>query len=391
MRNGESMVPSGHHPNSIERDIAQTRARMDSILSSLEATLTPGMIFDRAVAYLKHQEVAKRAGMAAGRTAWKQMKANPLAFAIMGAGVAYWIFGGKDKESARAKRYASHPYDADVGGPYVGRSMGEGGYAYDDTRDDGHGFRETAGEKVEAARERVKGSAEEARHRAQDAKAKVSDVTSRATSTVRGAASNVKAKASDVAESAKARASDVGRSVKGAYTKAASSGRSVARQAKDRASRASSQLSTQAREHPFLFAGLAMMVSALIGALLRPTSREDRLLGPRRERVFRRADEMGARGVEKVRDMANRAFETAHEKVTSTEPSEVEEAIEAEVSEEGESDIEASDLEATGTVPPSTSFEGRFEGDLERDIERSFEGGRDQDEKRSSGDELGRS
>lgn len=366
MRNGESMVPSGP-VGGLEREIAHTRARMDSILSSLEATLTPGMIIDRAFGYLKDQDIAKRAGKAAGKTAWNQIKENPVAFAIMGAGVAYWIFGGKDKEekgSSRGERYTSHPYEA--GETYVGRPAGEV-IGTSSPYEEGPGIRERAGEKADVVRSRAKETAEEARHKAQDAKARVSGMTARASESVRGVASNVKARASGAAQSAKSRANDVGRSMKGAYSKAATSGRSAARRAQHTASRAGSEVASQAREHPFLFAGLAMMVTAVIGLLLPSTRREDRLLGPRRERLFRRADEMGARGVEKVRDVANQAFEAAHEKVSSTDESEVSEAIEAEMAESPGGEEE---LEATGTVPPESTFETG--------------------EERSSGDELGR-
>lgn len=350
MRNGESMVPSGRGPGSLEREIAHTRARMDSILSSLEATLTPGMLFDRAFEYLRNQELAKRAGKAAATTTWSQVKRNPIAFGIMGAGVAYWIFGGKDKdEHGTHRRSQGHPYDVDVyENQYVtGRpaTMDVAGASYEEER----GIRDRLSDRAETARARAREKAEDTRVRAHEAKSKVS-------SSVRGAASNVKARASGIASGAKTRAGDVGRSVRTTANKVATSGRSAASKAKHQATRAGSELSKQAREHPFLFAGIAMVAAAVAGSLLRPTRREDRLLGPQRDRLFERADEMGARGVERARDVANRAFEAAHEKVVATDETEVSEAIEAEVNEGGDGIRADSDLEATGTVPPSTSF-----------------------------------
>lgn len=398
MRNGESMIPSGRRPDKIEREIEETRARMESTLSSLEANLTPGQLFDRAIGYVKNNDMARRAGQRVGRTTLNQMKQNPIAFALMGAGAAWWIFGGRDKSRTvrRETLHEPHAYGVEVdleeqravGHPIEPSYAGDFGLDHDQTgRERGikdkaaeraHEMRDkashkaeearwrakskadearsTAKSKAEEARLRAKSKADEARGRLEEARGKISGASARAKSSVRETASSLKHKASGLANGARTRADDVKRSMRTAYNRASSTGRSAAYKARDRASRAGESVSGQAREHPFVFAGIAFALAAGIGALLRPTRREDRLLGPRRDQVFRRADEMGARGVERAREVANRAFEAAHEKARSAESPLAGEAMEAETDEAAR---------AGGTTTP-TSFETSADEEIDR-------------------------
>lgn len=392
MRNGESMIPSGRRPDKIEREIEETRARMESTLSSLEASLTPGQLFDRAIGYVKNNDMAMRAGKRVGRTTFEQMKHNPIAFALMGAGVAWWIFGGsgRSKPVRREPRHEPHAYGVDVDlekQTVVGRPI-EPSYAgdfglepeqggaergiKDKAAERAHEMRDKAAHKAEEARWRAKSRAEEARSmakskaeearwrakskadearvRLEEARGKISGASARAKSSVRDTASSVKQRASGLASGAKTRADDVRRSMRTAYNRASSTGRSAAYKARDRASRAGENLSGQARERPLVFAGIAFALAAGIGALLRPTRREDRLLGPRRDEVLRRADEMGARGVERAREVANRAFEVAHEKARSVENPLQNEAMEAETD-------EAARTATRTTTTTTTTFE----------------------------------
>ncbi len=327
MRNGESLTPSGRRPEHIEREIEHTRARMESTLSSLEAKLAPGQMLDRALGFVKNNDVAKRTGKAVGRGAFKQAKHNPIAFALMGSGIAWWIFGGKKKgEQRRAEVVYEQPaygVEVDLEQQTVISHPVDTTYTTSTRENEQEGAKERIAGKAAETKERIADKAEHAKERAKDKasdlRGKMSEATSRASSNVRSAASSARTKAGNVASSAKSRARDMGRSMRAGYGKAASSGRSAARKAREQASRAGSELSSQAREHPLVFAGLAFAVTAAIGALLRPTRREDRLLGPRRDQVMDRADELAARGVEKAREAADRAFETAHEKVRSGE------------------------------------------------------------------------
>lgn len=382
MRNGESMHPSNRRPEHIEREIEATRSRMESTLTSLEANLTRGQIFDRAFGYVRSMSGDTASKM--GHGLWSQAKGNPLAFALIGAGAAWWMFGGgREKEVVSRKKRKTiivrqEPTYVGYEGDIVDRTAAEypiePSYAGDFGLEDQHGkpgIKDRAKEaahrvsekaedikhkasdraqhlrdRAEGATHRAKSTGDGARDRAFEARTKAHEVRSRAASTVRGAASSFKEKASGLGQGAKSRvngftsgaktrANDMSRSMRTAYGRAASTGRSAAYKAKDRASRAREDMSGQMREHPFVFAGIALAFGAAVGSLLKPTRREDRLLGPRRDQLIEQVDEYGARGIQRAREVASHAIEAAeHEALEGQGPLEAE-AVEAETSGQG--------------------------------------------------------
>ena len=82
MRNGETRAHEPRDPGEIERDIAATRARMDTTLSRLESNLTLGNVVDRVLAYVR----SPRSGDGVGGRALNVVKDNPLALGLITAG-----------------------------------------------------------------------------------------------------------------------------------------------------------------------------------------------------------------------------------------------------------------------------------------------------------------
>lgn len=383
MRNGESMHPSDRRPEHIEREIEATRSRMESTLTSLEANLTRGQIFDRAFGYVRSMSGDTASKM--GHGLWSQAKGNPLAFALIGAGAAWWMFGGgREKEVVnRKKRKAiivrQEPtyvgYEADVVDRTAAEYPIEPSYAGDFGLEDEHG-KPGIKDRAREAAHRVSEKAEELKHKASDrtgdgardraqaARAKANEIRSRATSSVRGAASSFKEKASGLGHGAKSRvngftsgaktrANDMGRTMRTAYGRAASTGRSAAYKAKDRAVRAREDMSGQMREHPFVFAGIALAFGAAVGSLLKSTRREDRLLGPRRDQLIERVDEYGARGIQRAREVASHAIEAAEQEALEGQGPLEGEAVEAETS--GKSGGATVTQTAATTIEPGAS------------------------------------
>jgi hypothetical protein len=70
---------------------------------------------------------------------------------------------------------------------------------------------------------------------------------------------------------------------------------------RDRARRARNQVVSSIEERPLLFAGLAVAIGALIGAVIPSTEYEDSVVGELRDRAVERAKQMGERQYQNLR------------------------------------------------------------------------------------------
>ncbi len=89
-------------PDRIERDLDQTRARLDDRLSELQDRLSPGQVLDDLMSYFRGSE-----GADFGRNLLDSVKANPLPAALTGIGLA-WLMAANP-----------HPEREPANGPVV--------------------------------------------------------------------------------------------------------------------------------------------------------------------------------------------------------------------------------------------------------------------------------
>lgn len=80
-------------PNSIERDLDQTRSRLGSHLSELQNRFSPGQVLDDAMAYLRGSE-----GADFGRSLLGNVRDNPMPAVITAIGLA-WLMASKNTGS----------------------------------------------------------------------------------------------------------------------------------------------------------------------------------------------------------------------------------------------------------------------------------------------------
>jgi hypothetical protein len=78
----------------IERDLAQTRSRLDATIDALQDKLSPGQMVDQAVSYLKDS-----GGGEFGRNLSRSVTEHPLPVALIGVGVA-WLMAASARGSA---------------------------------------------------------------------------------------------------------------------------------------------------------------------------------------------------------------------------------------------------------------------------------------------------
>ena len=77
--------------------------------------------------------------------------------------------------------------------------------------------------------------------------------------------------------------------------------------------RAGAEMSHLLQEQPFLVGAAGIAIGALIGALLPESAKEDRLLGPARDRMMQKARSAGEKGMERARQKVQAAVDRTAE------------------------------------------------------------------------------
>ena len=85
-------------PETLEREINQTRAEMNETLDSLERKLTAGQLLDQCLKFfgMKGTEIGSSVG--------KCLKDNPMPFFLTATGIGWMMFGPSQSGSARGER-----------------------------------------------------------------------------------------------------------------------------------------------------------------------------------------------------------------------------------------------------------------------------------------------
>ena len=86
-------------PAAIERDLEQTRSRLDHRLEELQSRLSPGQVIDEAMAYFRTSQ-----GADFGRNLAESVRDNPLPAALVGIGIVWLMASGRRTEPRAAPR-----------------------------------------------------------------------------------------------------------------------------------------------------------------------------------------------------------------------------------------------------------------------------------------------
>ena len=87
------MTDTPSNPNEIERDLAQTRARLDATIDALQQRLSPGEMVDQAIGYVKES-----GGGEFGRNLMLTVRDHPIPVALIGVGVAWLMLAGPRRD-----------------------------------------------------------------------------------------------------------------------------------------------------------------------------------------------------------------------------------------------------------------------------------------------------
>lgn len=280
------MSQSSSEPDRIERDLDQTRARLDSRLTELQDRLSPGQLLYEVMGYFRGSE-----GADFGRSLAGSVRANPLPAAVTGIGLA-WLMttnsrGGTARPtpagSSSVRIYPRATVFNDGGHEAMvervrsvdqsfARDPGEADHAYT--------------ERLDQARGQAMGLARHAQETAESFGQRIRDVLASVGQTLGDGASGLRGQAGAAAGAAGSTLSSLGSGLKSgaqAAGGAAQGGVSWAggalSQGGQAAGTAGSRLFAAVTDSPVLLGALGVAAGALLGALLPQSEQEGAALG----------------------------------------------------------------------------------------------------------------
>jgi len=279
-------------------NIDVTRQAMDRTIEAIEGKLTPGQLLMEGLSLLG------KGGATGANKLVELAREHPVPAAVIGVGVGMMIRDAATKKSDGG-RIPTAGYASGYG--YEGGFPGVSAHAYDE----GPGV---ASRTVHDAKERVVEAAQSARDT-------VSDTVHDARDAVAGAARSAKETVGEAAHTAREKVAGV---VDGAREKAAAVGEG-AREALDSVGERGARLRQRAHvrvrdakigfwqtldEQPLVVGAAAIAVGLVAGLLIPGTSREDELVGEKRDEMWQRAQEKGRDVLQKGKYVAQAAAHT---------------------------------------------------------------------------------
>jgi len=243
----------------IEREVEATRGNLDRTVEALKERMTPGQLVDEVMDAMGGpvQEMASSLGA--------QVRANPIPLALIGAGVAWLVFGRGHREGGYRER-RSWRADSDFEPDYAGGpESGYLGMDYDPNK---------VGQEGEGRVDRIKNAAREGVGRAKQAVSERAD--------------DARQKAGQLADSARQRASEYGQRARDIYE------------------------DTLDRD-PLLIGALGVAVGAAIGASIPATPLERRYVGPLRDRAVEEGRVRARQAMDEGKEVAKAAVDSVRD------------------------------------------------------------------------------
>ncbi|MCW2284583.1 ElaB/YqjD/DUF883 family membrane-anchored ribosome-binding protein [Rhodoblastus acidophilus] len=266
----------------LEREAELTRSQLADTIGELRTAMTPGQVVD---------QLLERVGGGDAATLLTNLKKqavdNPAPLALIGAGVAWLMFGG-----GNTRRNGGV---ADMSGEWMEGAEGSVEAMRDSTAETARAWSGAASDAAESVRQRASDAAERARRRAAETGHAVKETAGAAVNSVRSAASSG---AHSLSHGARTAAHGVATSVSATRQRAMHTGAAFA---------------SFCREQPLVLAGLGLAIGAAVGALAPQSEAEERALADTAAKLRESAEQGLEAAKEAAQGAAQGAFEGAFE------------------------------------------------------------------------------
>lgn len=280
------MSQSSSEPGHIERDLDQTRARLDSRLSELQDRLSPGQMIDDVMAYFRGSE-----GADFGRNLLESVRSNPLPAAVTSIGLA-WLMATSPKGGAAGqattsgggvRAYPRSPAFDDGGHAAMTERLRSAELGVTRTPDeDEHAY--TA--RLDQARGQAIGLAQHAQETSESFGQRIRNVVASAAGSLGATAHDLRDQAGAATGAAAGAVGSLGAGLKSGAQSASGAAQGAAQwaggtlsQGGQAAGQAGGNLLAALTDSPVLLGALGVAAGALLGALLPQSEKEGAALG----------------------------------------------------------------------------------------------------------------
>lgn len=282
-------------PEEIEKDINQSRERLDSTLHEIEERFSPQQLLNTSYEYIRHGGANEFVANLS-----TTIKQNPLPFLLTSAGIGWLMLAQRNPSEGQSnQQYAS---DMDqrfyTGGHASQGTSGTHGTpgipVHEGTHPNGEAYSNTPAGVAASAEHQGDGQGRMSRAKEgvgsmkEGAKQRAQHLSQRARDTAHHMGDNMRNSTSHLQHGAHDRMNNMGH----------------------RAHQAESQASDFIQEHPLVVGALGFALGAALGGLFPATKKEDEYMGEHRDRVMHKAAEAG-------QVQADRAQHAVHEKAES--------------------------------------------------------------------------
>lgn len=283
-------------PAALERDLNETRSRLDRDLTQLQERLSPGQVLDDVLTYFRGAD-----GTDFGRRLMDGIRANPMPVVLTGVGVA-WMMASRPRGGSEAggepaaNGHRASLADADYSMMILEVREAEQGLLRGPDEDD-----RSFSQRLDEVRGKAMGLTRDAKETADAFAQRVKDALAKA----EAALSKAREKAGALGQSAQDAAQGAQRYAADTLSK----GREVASDALSRGKEAGGRLVDAVTDDPVLLAALGIAAGALVGALLPVSDKEEEALGAAAARTRETAKALAREGLERGRHIAEAVVE----------------------------------------------------------------------------------
>lgn len=286
----------------IEREVEATRGELDRTVEALKERMSAGQIIDELMGSMKGSGASEMVS-----TLGRQAKENPLPLALIGAGVAWLMFGKPpaQRDWRERRSFVADPYTGEVGFEGDATAYDVDASRYHEDYDPLTGADLSGEDKGPGLKDKAAQAAAKAKAAASNAAHKVSDAAHTGKAKATQAMSGARDKASQRFSSAKGRAGD-------GYHRAGerlSSARERARtQASQYGQRAQRTFMETMENEPLIIAAAGVAIGAAIGAALPASRVENRAVGRFRDKALDQGKAMAQQRMEEAKTIAQSAL-----------------------------------------------------------------------------------
>jgi ElaB/YqjD/DUF883 family membrane-anchored ribosome-binding protein len=305
-------------PEEIRNEIKKTRANISQTIDTLQDRLDPERLKDEARTVVRDatigrlEDMANNVGRKARRVRYSVMdtiKENPIPAALVGLGLGWLLVEGFNQSSREEQYWTERRYYPTGEGVYSGSMYEVDSYEAGDEYRARSRVRETFDEARDKTGQVVDRARERAEELGQQAKDQAAELGYRAKSQAQQLGSEVRSQAQQLGSEVRGQVEHLSGEVQEQIDY-------LGDQARHQARRARGQFDTMLEENPLAVGAAALALGVVVGLSVPETSYENRMMGPMRDNLMDKAQEVAEDTMQKVERVAEEAGRTIQDEAS---------------------------------------------------------------------------